>query len=407
MATGHQQAYFDDDAVLASSIELDPERLRDALPGGDGVRASTVEGVGLVVARRAGDFMHAVVSANGAYPIELTLLGEPSDELEDVGSRAFDLGFLADAPPGVATRLLDAALAGPVVFSEPDEERRADWIAWLSYALPGGASLTFSTAGDEHARVRVADEPDAIDASEPSDLTPSFYARVALELAMRGGLREAVAALDEPDGLTLAVNGGATDLISPHQLPLALQLITELVTSGRVREAARAAAALPTGRPSTSLAVREEIPLPEPIAVPEAEAIIEAEVLEEDEHDPFVIRGTEIISVPFEPEVDEPFVPQAGAVIPDDVVVSVPFDVEEPEAPAEEPLPDADAWSSLLAALKTESVAPDESLPMTPLDAFATALRGTLDDEDEVIVEEEVGMSLAELEESLKRKDEQ
>ena len=185
--------------------------------------------------------------------VELSGWQTDDGDFEDMRTGPVDLGFLADAPPGVATRLLDAALAGPVVFSEPDEDLRLAWIAWLAYALPDGAALTFSTAGDEDARVRVADEPGAIDTTEPCDLNPSLYARVAVQLAARGELRAAVARLDEPDGLALAVHGGATDLIAPHQLPLALQLITELATAGHVREAARAAAALPTGAAGASL----------------------------------------------------------------------------------------------------------------------------------------------------------
>jgi hypothetical protein len=150
-------------------------------------------------------------------------------------------------------------------------------------------------------------------------------------------------------------------------------------------------------------------PEPEP-EIPEAEVV--------DEPEP-----EEVIVVPFEPapveaaEVVE--VPSPGEPIPDDVVVSVPFDVEEPEPPVEEPLPDQDAWSNLLAELQTESVQPDASLPVLPetdeprpaelsyelgisLDAFAANLNAAPEPEPEV-VEEELGMSLAELEESLKR----
>ena len=265
MATSHPQAYFDSEQVLASSPELDPGRLLDALPRGAGLRVSTVEGLGLVAARRVGDFTHVVAGLDGVVPVELSGWQTDDGDFEDMRTGPVDLGFLADAPPGVATRLLDAALAGPVVFSEPDEDLQLAWIAWLAYALPDGAALTFSTAGDEDARVRVADEPGAIDTTEPCDLNPSLYARVAVQLAARGELRAAVARLDEPDGLALAVHGGATELIAPHQLPLALQLITELATAGHVREAARAAAALPTGAAGASLVIRaeEKILLPE------------------------------------------------------------------------------------------------------------------------------------------------
>lgn len=487
MATGHPQAYFDSEQVLASSPELDSGRLLDALPRGDGLRVSAVEGFGLVAARRVGDFTHVVTGLDGVSPVELLGWQKDDGDFEDMRTAPVDLGFLADAPPGVATRLLDAALAGPVVFSEPDEDLRLAWIAWITYALPDGATLTVSTAGDEDARIRVADEPGAIDATKPCDLIPSLYARVAVQLAARGELRTAVARLEEPDGPALAVHGGATDLIAPHQLPLALQLITELATAGHVREAARAAARLPTGVAGTSLVIRQEEeillpaivepepelfleadvveepePLPEPevvdepIAVPfeparvekpeEVETVaIEADPRDEDEpdeaavepeppgvtDDPYLIRDDEIIEVPFElvpKDEEEPvFEPTPGAEIPDDVVVSVPFDVEPPEEPEEEPLPDMDAWSSLLSDLKTESVQPDETLPVLPdpvapepepaaettyelgisLEAFAKSLGAAPEPEpersEEVLEEQELGMSLAELEESLKR----
>ena len=291
MATSHPQAYFDSEQVLASSPELDPGRLLDALPRGAGLRVSTIEGLGLVAARRVGDFTHVVAGLDDVVPVELSGWQTDDGDFEDMRTRPVDLGFLADAPPGVATRLLDAALAGPVVFSEPDEELRRAWIAWLTYAVPDGAALTFSTAGDEDARVRVADEPGAIDATEPCDLNPSLYARVAVQLAARGELHAAVARLDEPDGLALAVHGGATELIAPHHLPLALQLITELATAGQVREAARAAAALPTGAASTSMVLREpeKILLPD-IVEPEPEPILEADVVEEPEPEP-TLRG--------------------------------------------------------------------------------------------------------------------
>ncbi|MBE2317071.1 hypothetical protein DVA67_013905 [Solirubrobacter sp. CPCC 204708] len=405
MAQGHPQAYFDSDQVLASSEALDPSRLLAAVPAREGLLVREVEGVGLVAARRIDDFTHAVADLAGVHAIDVVWRENPG-ELEPLETRAPDFGFLADAPPGVATRLLDAALAGPVVFTGPDPEA---WIAWITHALPGGERITFSTAGDEDVRIRVAEG--GIDTTEPCELPPSFYARVALELARRGVLLDAVARLEDADGLALAVHGGATDLIAPHQLPLALQLITELAAAGHVHEAARAAAALPlhTALPGTALVLREEPPLPEVIA-PEPEEILEAEVVEEADEAPdatepepeveeaepvddeFVIRDDEIISVPFEPAVDEePIAP--GQPIPDDVVIEVPFDVEPAEEAAEEPLPDVDAWSNLLSELKTESVTPDESLPEL----------AEPEPEEEVIEEVELGISLAELEESLKQ----
>lgn len=138
MATSHPQAYFDVDQVLASSPELDPGALLVALPAHDGLRVSHVAGVGIVAAQRRGDFTHVVAGLDGTHAIDLAPWDdEPADEFGDLEARPVDLAFLADAPPGVATRLLDAALAGPVVLFEPDEARRREWMAWLTYALPG------------------------------------------------------------------------------------------------------------------------------------------------------------------------------------------------------------------------------------------------------------------------------
>ena len=455
MAEGHPQAYIDIDVVLASSFELVDAALLAARPAADGLRASRIQGFGLVAARRTGDFTHVVAGLDGRSAIDLAGWHEELGELGDLETREVDLGFLAATPRRVATRLLDAALAGPLTFHEPDAARRQQGAAWLCSALPGGAGLTFSTAGDEDVHIRAADVADAIDATAPSDAAPSFYARVALELAARGTLREAVSRVEEPDGLALAVHGGATDLIAPHQLPLALQLITELAAAGHVREAARAAAAIPA-RAGAELVVREEVLLPE-VVEPEPEEIQEADVVERE-----ALPDDVVVSVPFDvepapPEPDErivirfddppPAEPEPEYVLPDDAVVSVPFDLEpapaeaddpfedppppevvepeeveerivirfddpppavvvepEPEEAAaapdpfededvavavpfepaaaapepdpepvdeeveavEEPLPDADAWSNLLAELKTESVAPDESLPVMP-----------------------------------------
>ena len=69
--------------------------------------------------------------------------------------------------------------------------------------VPDGATLTFSTAGDEDARICAADESGAIDATEPCDLISRLYARVAVELALRGELREAAAASKRPTALPL------------------------------------------------------------------------------------------------------------------------------------------------------------------------------------------------------------
>ena len=389
MAQGHPQAFFHTTEVLASSDALDPVALLAALPERDGLRVSAVEGAGLVAARRRDDFIHLVSGVSAA--IELWDADfwrtDPGDlELEALDAQPIDLAFLADAPPGVATRLLDAALAGPVSFSAPDEEQRANWIAWLTYALPDGAALTFSTAGDEGVRISAFADPtpDAIDTTVPCELAATLYTRVAAELAARGELREAVARLDEPDGLALAVYGGATHLIAPHQLPLALELITELATAGEVALAARAAAALPSAGPTTALVLHAEPAATELVAIEEPEEILDAEVVEEPERGPFEdLDEDDVIEVPFEPAPAEPepepeAEPGPFEALDEDDVIEVPFEVvpaepvetepemHEPGDEDEEGLPDVDAWSSLLAELKSESVEPDESLPPLP-----------------------------------------
>ena len=179
-------------------------------------------------------------------------------------------------------------------------------------------------------------------------------------------------------------------------------------------------------------------------------------MVEEPEPEPDVVD--EPIAVPFEPapvdEPDEPDEPELEAddpnLIGDDEIIEVPFELVPQDE--DEPLPDTDAWSSLLAELKTESVQPDENLPVLPdieelrhrdrmraepapvdpepepepvaeepaettyelgisLEAFAESLGAAPEPEpepepevaEEVLEEQELGMSLAELEESLKR----
>lgn len=474
---GHPQAYFEFDQVLASHDALDPHALVAVLPARDGLRVSRVDGLGLVAARRRDDFTHVVAGVSAA--VELWdadfWAAQPEDlELDELEATPIDLDFVADAPPGVATRLLDAALAGPVIFFAPDEAQRIAWVAWLTYALPDGASLTFSTAGDEGVRVSATTEPspDAIDTTAPCELAATFYSRVAAHLAARGGLQEAVARLQEPDGLALAVYGGATELLAPNQLPLALQLITELASSGEVALAARAAAGLPGAGPTTALALREVPAATDLAPVDEHDEIVDAEVVEEaplelpapiaevvEEPGPFEeLHEDEVIEVPFEAASAEPE-PGPFEALHEDEVIEVPFEAApaEPELPDEdedEGLPDADAWSNLLAELKAESVEPDESLPPLPeieqrrvrdrfvpppepvqpepepeptelsvelgisLEAFAQSLSQVPEPEDrveealppaeeeEVISEQEIGMSLADLEAELK-KDEQ
>ena len=91
MATSHPQAYFDSEQVLASSPELDPGRLLDALPRGAGLRVSTVEGLGLVAARRVGDFTHVVAGLDGVVPVELSGWQTDDGDFEDMRTGPVDL----------------------------------------------------------------------------------------------------------------------------------------------------------------------------------------------------------------------------------------------------------------------------------------------------------------------------
>ena len=400
----HPQAYFSSSEVLAASPGL--ERLADALPRADTLRVSEVEGLGLVAARTVDGFTHAVAGLDGLLGIQLWdaphWRTDPGPvELPALEPGPLDLAraleVLADAPEGVATTLLDAALAGAVAFTDPDPERRAAWIAWISFALPPAqaARLTFTTDHPDPA-VQVsasAEAEGAIDATQPSAAEPSLYARAALELARRGDLTAALAHLEAADGVALAVHGGATHLIAPDELPRALALITELAERGHVHEAARAASALPS--PSAALVPAPVVPAPVVIEEAEPEPI-EAEVVPE----PFQFARVER-----EPIMEAEVVPEV-----------------EPEAPAEaaEALPDTDAWSSLLSELKTESVEPEpEPDPVEPeppevepdiveasyelgisLEAFAASLAPEVPPVE--LKEFEVRMSLAEFEASLK-----
>ena len=73
-------------------------------------------------------------------------------------------------------------------------------------------------------------------------MAPSRYAQVATALAARNP--SALVAAAEPDPIALAVAGGATDLLTPDDLPRALELITASAATATSSTAARAAAAL-------------------------------------------------------------------------------------------------------------------------------------------------------------------
>ena len=298
MADSHPQAYLSAFEVIAASPSLDVASLHIPDAGGDALLVVESNGHGLLAARTEGDFTH-VVGGLAAPGIELWEAphwradGEHLEEIEALEPGPLDLrralDLLADAPPGVHAELLDAALAGPIVLVEDDPERRAAWIAWLAATVPG--PLTFATFTTRPLDVRVsatthehaAAFSNAIDTSRPSIMAPSRYALVATTLAARNPA--ALVAPADADAVALAVAGGATDQLTPDDLPRALELITDLARTGDVATAARAAAALGS-RPviSTDLAVSAPTPTEiEVLAEPEPEEVIEdAEVVSEE-----------------------------------------------------------------------------------------------------------------------------
>ncbi len=299
MADGHPQAYLSASEVIAASPSLDVDNLTLPDAGGDALLVVESNGHGLIAARVEGDFAHVVFGLD-APGIELWEAphwrtdGEHLEEIHEIEpgpldfARAVDL--LADAPPGVHEEVLDAALAGPMVLLEDDPELRAAWIAWLAATVPG--PLTFTTFATRPLNVRVsatthayaAAFANAIDTSRPSIMAPSRYAQVATALAARNPA--ALKPAREPDAIALAVAGGATDLLTPEDLPRALELITALAGDGDVVTAARAAAALGS-RPLRSTELVLSAP-PAATAVevhvePEPEEVIEdAEVVREE-----------------------------------------------------------------------------------------------------------------------------
>src|ERR1700754_3066950 len=245
------QAYLSDSEIIAATPPLDVAPLA-LLAAQDGLVAAELPGIGWVASRTVNGFTHVVALPDGMRAIELwdaphwRDFGNLIEDLDDLEPAPVDL--LKDAPPGVAEQLLDAVLAGgPVVLVEPDDERRIAWIAWVSYALP--RPLSFATFPAE-VDLCVVTSGEGLDATRASTATPSFYARIAAELARRGDLAAAVSRIDDTDPLALAVSGGAPDLLEPTDLPRALELITDLASRGEVAIAARAAAALGAESPA-------------------------------------------------------------------------------------------------------------------------------------------------------------
>lgn len=184
------------------------------------------------------------------------------------------LATVAAAPAGVAAALLGGALraldgGAPLLIVDPDPERAARWLAWITYALPAdlAPTLTFSTfegrPGDADGLHVVATTPACdggallgnrfarVDVTQSvPEREPLLYARVASALALDdaetllGAVRRVGAAPLAERGASLAIAGGMTALADDADLPAVLAVVQGLAASGRVDEAAAAATAL-------------------------------------------------------------------------------------------------------------------------------------------------------------------
>jgi hypothetical protein len=283
----HRQAYFDSREPRAASPSLGPgalAALAELYTGEDGLRVDSVDALGMVATRTAAGFSHMLVGPfDGLLGIELW----GADHWRAEGDEIEELPSLEPAPPELepAPALLEAVLGGdPVVLVEPDEPRRAALIAWVCFALPRPEAerLTFATFSSRPTGVRLTGTtPEHAGAFEglvvdgTTSAVPGHYTRIALELGQRGTLRDATQRLQAPDAIALAIAGGATDLLTPEDLPRALELITALATDGDVAIAARAAAAIPHEGESPQPEVPPEVVMAEsdgPVSLRELEA---------------------------------------------------------------------------------------------------------------------------------------
>jgi hypothetical protein len=381
VASGHQQAYLSASEVIAASPSLDAAGLELPDPGGDALLVVERNGLGRVAACLSGDFTHVVTGIDrGAELWRAAFWRDGGFELEELdelpaGLELADaLELLADTPYGVREALVDAALDGPVVLVEPDEERRAAWVAWLSAVLPDPP--TFTTFATHPVGVRVtattpahaAAFPETIDTTVAATTHASRYATIATAVAGR----DPAALGSEADPVALAVAGGATDLLTPEDLPRALELITALARRGEIATAARAAAGL--GAQTTALIVPQPAP-------------IELAVLSDPEPE---LVDAEVVDWP----TAEP---------------GIPLHALEQAAPQGEASLDAliQAFTSVQPTL--EPFTPEVVAPVAREETFGAGV--SLDDleaeqeepSDQVLAEEDVGMSLEEFEASLKR----
>ncbi len=176
--------------------------------------------------------------------------------------------------------VLDGALAaledGPrVVLVEPDAERAAAWVAWVSYALPAelASALTFTTftgqprhaqdvqlcvttpgcdlAFAEHELGREVLLLHVTSAGPP--VPRLLYARIAAELASEGAEGIAAAAACPTDGAVqrrgaqLAIRCRRVDLAAAEHVPSILELLVEHARRGEWELASRTARELPLG----------------------------------------------------------------------------------------------------------------------------------------------------------------
>ena len=183
-----------------------------------------------------------------------------------------------DSRRGWLGKVLDGALAalegGPrVVLVEPDVERAAAWVAWVSYALPtdlaSALSFTTFTGQPRHAQDvqlcvttpgcdlafaehELAREVLLLDVTSAKPASPQLlYARVAAALVSDGPEAIAAAAASASDGAVqrrgaqLAVSRRRVDLAGAEHVPSILELIVELARGGQWELALQTAGQLP------------------------------------------------------------------------------------------------------------------------------------------------------------------
>ena len=199
-------------------------------------------------------------------------------------ARALEL--LAERPDGVATTLLDAALAGPVVLHGPGPRapRGLDRLDLLraSARHRRAAHVLHRPRRPDRARQRATPRPQARSTRRsPPRRNP------ASTRGWRSNSRTAATsappspALEEADGVALAVHSGATHLLAPEHLPRALELITDLVRCAD-RSPRRPAPRAPYPGPPPRSSRRRAVPSPVVIDEVEPEPL-DAEVVEESE----------------------------------------------------------------------------------------------------------------------------